>query len=339
MLHKYKLILNLSFAVFLMSGIVSCASKPSIPSWTYDLNSIYDNSKYIARSALSGTRENAKAEALSQIAGYFESRVSSDSTAFQYSESNSSFREAYSKTVNVKSDVELLGIQYEFYYDSKKDTHYAVAYINRQETWNHLYTKMEAEKKTFYELLKKASSIEKKEPLQAVRDYTKAYEHLLALEQYIDFAGLVLPENTNLYDKDIQKGGEIAVILKTLKRNCSFDLNVSGDSEDIIRGTIRDIFSREGFSVTDGGTSSPYRINVIVDLNPRVDGPSVGDVVYSAVPNIDVEIYEGSRLLLSYAKNLPKVKFFSLEACRKRGMNDLCSVVKETLLGEFYENL
>ena len=329
-----------------VTTLFAASKKVQAPAWMTDFRAVYTDEEYIAQMADAPTQMEAQVQALNFIAGLFETHVKSHgvSTTMVTVESVNGNKEMKSsrnasETINVKTNAELFGLHYEFYYAEKQKRWYCAAYINRKETWNHFYTKMEAEKQYFKGLYEQAIANESVQPMLAIRDYRLAYPHIVTVAHYMDYAGMIMPSKATIYDEDIASANTIPGKVTRLKRNCTFALNVTGDREDRVRALIKDIYSNEGYTVRDDSNRAKYLIYATIDFNIRVDGVSDGDKVYSTVPTIDIEIDQNDTILFTYTKSLPKAKYYSEEACEKKAMNSIVEVLQESLLKEFYENL
>ena len=98
-----------------------CFAKPkSEPDWFKNYRTVFPNSEYLAQRGSGVTAEDAKTDAASQLARYFQSTVSANlSTTMSSITTGSSIQEETRviDEVNVKSEVEFIGLEFtESYY-------------------------------------------------------------------------------------------------------------------------------------------------------------------------------------------------------------------------------
>ena len=114
-------------------------SKPSEPEWFKNWRTLYPETDYIAQRGRGDTEEQAKTDALAQIARYFQTNVNANlTTSLQSVTSGDSVSETTSiqDEVSVMSNVELFGLEYtDSYYFKKEKKWYSLAFIKRENRW------------------------------------------------------------------------------------------------------------------------------------------------------------------------------------------------------------
>ena len=139
--------------VFILSFVSTvCFAKPKSvePDWFKNYRTVFPNAQYLAQRGSGTTAEDAKTDAASQLARYFQSTVSANlSTTMSSITTGSSIQEETRviDEVNVTSEVEFIGLEFteSYYYKSEKKW-YAVAYMIRDDAWVQYKPKIEAEK-------------------------------------------------------------------------------------------------------------------------------------------------------------------------------------------------
>ncbi|MCQ2592325.1 MAG: LPP20 family lipoprotein [Treponema sp.] len=118
-----------SFIIFLFSFISTfCFAKPNPePDWFKNYRTVFPNSEYLAQRGSGVTAEDAKTDAASQLARYFQSTVSANlSTTMSSITTGSSIQEEtlVIDEINVTSEVEFIGLEFteSYYYKPEKET-------------------------------------------------------------------------------------------------------------------------------------------------------------------------------------------------------------------------
>lgn len=311
------------------------AAKEKAPDWIADVHSVYKSKDYIAEMGTGATKELAQLDALGLLSSYFDTQIkksASSSTAIESFNDESIVKESALVNIDVKSDVELFAVQYEFYFLKKTKEYYCVAYINRNDAWAAIRLKTDAEERAFVFAYKNALSQEAN-PIYAIKDYGIAYTHLRNLKNYMVYASLIVPQHANFYDDSMLQGSTIPGKVNRLRRNTTVSLVVNNDIQNKVRVALKDLLSNEGYTIKDGGNGT-YKVNANVNLNM-----SYIDEIYTSVPSIDISIEQGSELIFSYSKNFEKLKTMTKERITSKASEFIVNELNKSFLKEFHDNL
>ena len=148
-MRKTLIVIILTF----VSTVCFAKSKSVEPDWFKNYRTVFPNAQYLAQRGSGVTAEDAKTDAASQLARYFQSTVSANlSTTMSSITTGSSVQEEIRviDEVNVSSEVEFIGLEYtESYYYKPEKKWYAIAYMVREDAWIQYKPKIEAEKSNF----------------------------------------------------------------------------------------------------------------------------------------------------------------------------------------------
>ena len=153
---------KLILALYFFTQFMFCFAEKT-PTWINNYESEFSKTQYIARLGSGSSVENARADALSQIAGFFKSEVLVNTNASNKMKNDGEKtvkNQEINQNIQVVSDITLTAIEFNTpYYDKKKKTYYIVAYIERKTGWQSIESKILQQKTkfdSFLELSKEA---------------------------------------------------------------------------------------------------------------------------------------------------------------------------------------
>ena len=309
----------------LCSFAVVCFAKPkSEPEWFKNYRSVFPNSEYLAQKGSGTTAEDAKTDAASQLARYFQSTVSANlSTTMSSITTGSSIQEETRviDEVNVKSEVEFIGLEFteSYYYKSEKKW-YAVAYMIREDAWIQYKPKIEAEKTKFYSFLKKAESED--DSFTKVSLYKSAWKVSGDLMEKLEYGRIINPNEEEKYSADRTAIAELPAKIEKEQKNLTIFVNLKGDYGNIMETAIKTALEKGGFIV---GSSGNYTADVIVSSNPNGENP------VTIMPAIIVSIKSSEeKAVFSYeAKMMEKTVAYSLENAQKKAFPKLAEKINQ----------
>ncbi len=335
--------LDKKFFVVLMSllfVLVSCGTTANIPSWVFDVHSVYNEQRYFSQIASSKiSQDDAKHEALNLIAQFFSTKVNSQAAQVKTlnidAEGNTQKNVAAVTAMTVTSDVQLYCVEYEFFHDKKNNEWYCVAFIERDKAWNFFLPKMDREKTLFEEYYKLGQQDQISSSLLAIRDYKQAQNHLEQLQIYMDYAGTLKPENLGYYDSTFMQGRRLNTMITQLKRNSKFFISVENDLDNSISIAIKNIISAEGFAIHEKVAECPYKILVKIQMNEF----SQSEIVV-AEPTLDLVMEDAKKsVLFTYSDSVPKLKAYSKNVIDSKTKKHFTDNLEKTLVKNIYDNL
>ncbi|MBD5434548.1 MAG: hypothetical protein HDR35_09720 [Treponema sp.] len=337
MIRAFKKKVFFAIFVFVFCGIGF--SKPAAPNWVKDFNSAYGRD-YIGYVSTASSRDEAREKSLDLLANYFDASIQSqtNSSSLMIEESRGEEKSWYKKNVisrniGVKSDVEIFGIEYEFYFDAKKQTHYCAAFINKVNATKLIFQRMSKSKKSFLGYYNLAVEREKQNPFSAVRYYAKASafaKEYISLSEYL----ALLSPNTEIAENDSEKMLGIDAKVSRLAAQTIIGISADGEINNAIETTIRDIFANEGFALKKRGENEKYSMSIKIEKNIVSDGE-----VFTATPSISIEIFGGEEILFVYGKTFERSKAFNERTLEKQIETKILDELKNSLMREFYENI
>ena len=311
----------------------------SMPKWVLDVESEYPKETYLARLGSGATIENAQANALGQLASYFNSQIVVDTKATnQMTNKNDvvSKNQTLDQEISVISEINLVAVEYsKSFYNKKEKKYYIVAYMNREQAWNNLEDSL-------------TSAYEKFEIFQDMADSSKnlmmKYKYSkkanLAGEEFLNaiYKGFLI--NPNKRKEYKSKVSEINLkIDENSQINVPVLMKVKGDSENILSNCIANELKITGFSIDkENGKNSTCLVNISIVLNEKVDND-----VYFVYPEISMSIedFDGSKKYYSFERKWGKSAGFSLNQAHKKALlkisEELTGVISEDIRLNFLE--
>jgi len=315
-------------------------SKEAVPNWVKNFNLVYGAPDYIGYMSTASSRDEAREKSLDLLANYFDASIQSqtNSSSFMAEESRNGEMSWYkknvvSRNVSVKSDVEFFGIEYEFYFDAKKQVHYCAAFINKVNATKLIFQRMSKSKKSFLGYYNLAIEKEKKDPFSAIRYYAKAS---VFAKEYISLAEhlSLLSPKTEIPKSDSEKMLGIDAKVSRLTPQAAIGIFTEGESNGAIETMVRDIFANEGFVLKRTRQDEDYLMSIKIEKNIVSDGE-----VFTATPSISVEVFDKEEILFGYSKTLGRSKAFAERTLEKQIETKILSEIKDSLMREFYENI
>lgn len=301
------------FSVFLLFSISFVFAKPSEPDWFKNYRTTFPNSEYLAQRGSGTSAEDAKTDAASQLARYFQSTVSANlSTTMSSIITGSSIQEETRviDEVNVTSEVEFIGLEFtESYFYKPEKKWYAVAYMVREDAWIQYKPKIDAEKTKFYAFLKKAELEE--DSFTKISLYKKAWNFSGDFMEKLEYGRIINPKEENKYAADRMEVAELPAKIEREQKNLTIRVNLNGDYGNIVEAAIKTALEKGGFIV---GSSGNYTADVIVSSNPNGENP------VTIMPAVTVSIKNSSgKAVFSYeAKLTEKLSLIHWKMLRKK---------------------
>ena len=309
----------------------------SVPKWISDVDSEFPKEKYIARLGSGTTVENARSDAVGQIAGFFKSEVvvnTNASSNMQNDGVKTKKNQEIDQHVRVVSDMTLTAVEYNTpYYYKKKKSYYVVAYIEREQGWQVIESQamqLRSKYESFLELAKKND-----EPTMKYKYLTKAKsasEDLLSAlymgflfdstkkKEYRNF----IAEISQNYDLETLDSYRILVLVES-----------TGDYENTITAKVLEALKQQNFSaVYDGKKDYDALLKVEVSNNEKIS-----DEIHTIYPEVSVSLLskDGRKVFYSYQNSWGKTASFSLAQAQKKSFPKISEEIKSALEIDFEE--
>lgn len=314
-------------------------SKQTVPNWVKNFNLVY-GSDYIGYVSVASTQDEAREKSLDLLANYFDASIQSrtDSASVMAEESRGGETSWYkknvvSRTVGIKSDVEIFGIEYEFYSDAKHQKQYCAAFINKVNAAQLIFQRMTKSKKSFLGYYSLAVGTEKQNLLSAIRYYAKASAFAKEYISLSEHLALLSPK-TEIPESDSEKMLGIDAKVSRLVSQATVGISADSESGGVIETTVRDIFANEGFALKKSGQDEQYVMSIKIEKNIVSDGD-----ILSATPSISIEVFGGKEILFFYGKTFERSKAFSERTLEKQIETKIVGELQNSLMKEFYENI
>ena len=260
------------FSAFIFFIIISAlaAKAPVEPDWVQNYRTIYPDSEYLAQRGSGKKAEEAKTDALAQIAGYLQTTVDANlTTRFEASTENEKASEKTSivNEINVSSNISLFGLEYtEPYYRKSEKKWYCLAYINREKAWNLYEAEVTKEKNVFLSFYNRA--MRENEPIKRIKLLGDTLAAGDAFSQKLLFANILSKSLTqNAFGDDEDLLSSIPSQIKQIQFSNPVFIKVNDDNAGVIEAAVRKAFSNLGFITTTDAKNAGYTAKADVNYN------------------------------------------------------------------------
>ncbi len=305
-----------------------CFAKPKFvePDWFKNFRTVFPNAQYLAQRGSGTTAEDAKTDAVSQLARYFQSTVSANlSTTMSSITTGSSIQEETRviDEVNVKSEVEFIGLEFteSYFYEAEKKW-YAVAYMIREDAWIQYKPKIEAEKTKFYAFLKKAESED--DLFTKISLYKNAWKVSSDFMEKLEYGRIINPKEEEKYSADRTEISELPAKIEAEQKKLTVRVNLKGDYANIVETAIKSSLGKCGFVV---GANGNYTADVVVSSNPVGENPLA---IYPAVI-VTVKNSRGKAIYSYETKLTDKTIAYTLENAQKKAFPKLAEKITQEI--------
>jgi len=222
--------------------------------WARNVNAAYPQDRYIAQKGYGADMSKAQAAALSALAAYFDSEVSSSTklvdSARQQGNVTTASSTSFDQTTYVTSQVSLFGVRYAEAYRGPNDSEYqTVAYIDRDEAWRLYEPKLRSQTGPFMAVYEQAER--SGDPVTQYYRYAAAAD--LVLPEFttsLDFAQILHPQRAATFAPVRTAIAGAAAKSAAAKSNAAFYfVPCSGDTDGAVTQALSRAFSERGYKV------------------------------------------------------------------------------------------
>lgn len=305
------------------------------PIWMSDLELDFPKDKYIARLGSGNSPDNARANAVGQIASFFNSEVVVKTTATS-NLANDGENVVKNQEINQKvdsvSDMTLTAVEYTLpYYKRKKKTYYVVAYINRELAWQNIEPKiiqLRTKYDSFIELAKNAEH-----PFLEYKYLIKAKalsEELMSLF----YTGVLFDSSKKKAYKDLISEISQSQELEMLNSfRIPLYVTTNGDYENLITAKVIEAFKELGF-IPHEELKGNIRTILKIEINSN---EKISDEICSVYPETSIYLsnIDETKIFYSYQKSWGKTSNFSLAQAKKKSFSKIAGEFKKKLIDDY----
>ena len=344
MLHitmKKKSIFSLFLLLNILISFNSCTSKPKKetvfipePEWITNKKEVFPDSKYLAQLGTGTTANEARNNAVAQLASYFNTTVKSliEGETYTYNSTNDPGkveRTIKSSTVTY-TDLELFALETEEpYFLIRENKWYCCAHIVRKDAWNQYEPVVRDYKNTFYSIYSLAQQAT--EPLERIKIYSQtetASENFLASLYKATMFSKKLTDDAFAEDRAVI--ASIPGLVQKEKNNCVMCVKVSGDLGGTVSSTVNSIFSQMGFTTSDNAQKSYYIVETTVDYNEIRE-----DDLYVYYPCVKLTVKSQNKTLYVYENKLDRVLSYNESKAKKSACDGIEALLQKDLAADF----
>lgn len=307
------------------------------PIWMSDLELDFPKDKYIARLGSGNSPDNARANAVGQIASFFNSEVVVETTATSNMTNTGNEvtkNQKINQKVNFVSDMTLTAIEYSLpYYNKKNKTYYVVAYINKKLGWQYIEPKI-IQLKTMYDSFIELS----KNAEHPVLQYKYLVKAKYTSEELIStfYTGILFDSSKKKAYRDlVTEIGQSKELEMLNSLSIPVYVTSHGDCGDLITVKVTEAFKELGFLPCNELKSN---IKTILKIEINSNEKS-SDEIYSVYPKVSIYLsnIEETKLFYSFQKSWGKTSNFSLIQAQKKAFRKIGDELRKEILSDYQE--
>ena len=308
---KKYILLMISF--FLAVYIFAKPKSQPVPEWFQNYRTVYPNKEYLAQRGSGSSAEEARTDAMSALARYFQTMVNANlTTSYESITAGENIQESMMvlDERTVTSQVDFFGVEYtENYFYKPENRWYCVAYIYREDAWIQFRPQIDGAKSVFYGFYDKAQKEE--EPILRCGLYSSAWEKGKDFLEKLEYGRIISPSEEEKYEKDRRTLGEVPSLIQREINNSSIYIIISGDYSGIVETAVKTSLSEMGFTTGECGN---YTAKVSVEANAAGNDP------IAIYPGFEMEISgKSGKAVYSFKyKSSEKTVSYTLEGAQKK---------------------
>lgn len=327
----------------LVLTITACASTnkntSQVPDWYPDFQSAFPEDLYIAKMGEGNTAEEALAASKAEVAMYLNTSVEKvlESDLYMKSQNdsengqtNTSEREISSKTI-ISTDLDLFALESEkAYYDKSQKKWFCLSYLDRKKSFEYYLPFVMDKKTAFYSVY----NIESSHPIERIKNLSQAEE--LAddfINELYKLSMLSKTSTEELFNQDRSLISNIPGEVESLKKQCSFYVNVPVDSSKVVYSALTSAIKNMGYYVTTSKDNCSYTVDALVNYNREDEEDLI--VMY---PELVIQVFHKELPLYVYAVDFEKKISYNLPKIEKNVCNEMKLKIDAEFIKDFSKN-
>jgi hypothetical protein len=327
------------FAPILFS---TCATTAPIPDWAQSpaaITQVYPNDAYIARRGRSQTREAAEAAAAAEIARYFTSRISANTSAqttmSQQDDVTHISREMEMSTL-VTSEINLTGLRYaqDAFYNKAEGQWETVAYLDRAEAWTLYEPRFKKQAGSFRALYEGAEN--EGDPFKKALRWLAAAQYAASaeFEAANTFGQILSPARMNAAFSGIRSDtASLPQKIDEARRNAGVYIACPVDFESAIANAFSRALAAEGFPVAKTRAGAAAVCTITVD-----EGMQQRDLGIFYFPSLQAVFTGSSGTLFTYTASAERASAVTADVAKRRAYTNLAEAVQKSFHSELIAN-
>ena len=319
-----KILLS-SIHMFLCSAFLFAS-----PEWLTSLEKVFPSEQYIRAAGEGASESSARKMALAALTEYVNQKISSQTFLVQTIHmEKSDYQEKADIRQNIvtSSSASLFGVEYTgTFYDERRKKYHVCAYIERKTAWDIILQKADAAISAYREIVKGAECLD--EPLLKTIALNKAEKVYADFLSFYESALVIYPDKCDSLTDFAKQAGRHRAQFAVLQREATISITAKGDRQKRIESKIASILLEHG--LVSAGENAGYRLNAQIIWNE-----SESNGIYSAYPQIHIEIKRGSKSIASYTGQCEKVSAYGYDLMTKTAIFKMEELLEEHLSESF----
>lgn len=260
--RKYFSVCFLCLALSISYGCSSSGGRRNTrPLWLTDTNSAYPDSLYMTAIGEGSSRAQAIDHASAVLTRRFEARIQAENIIEEhYNEvvnlaKNEAFAETRSEQslfINIASSQELYNISYPESYTDDLGRVYVLAYLHRMNTAEVYMNKINENQESITFYLNKFQNTSHTDLLSRYAFLSTALFHSYNNRNLLSQLNIIFPDYSNFINLTYDHNDLTSKLFQTA-RDIKFSLNISNDTDNAVKDSLRQVLTDMGFSIADSG--------------------------------------------------------------------------------------
>ena len=338
---KRKSIISIFLLINAFFIVNSCASKPQKetlvipePEWITNKKEVFPDSMYLAQLGTGTTANEAKNNAIAQLASYFNTTVKSliEGETYTYNTTNDPGKvdRTVKSSVVTYTDLNLFALETEEpYFLNRENKWYCCAHINRKDAWNQYEPLVRDKKNSFYSIFELAK--ETKEPLERIKIYSQtevASEQFLASLYRATMLSKKLTDEAFAQDRAVI--ASIPGFVQKEKNNCVMYVKTSGDFGGTISSAVNQIFSQMGFTTSDDSAKSYYSVETVINYSEVKEND-----LFVYFPSVKLIVKSQEKTLYVYENKIGRVLSYNESKAKENACDGIAELLQRELADDF----
>ncbi|GHV92453.1 hypothetical protein AGMMS50268_29560 [Spirochaetia bacterium] len=322
--------------------LLSCATTVPIPDWAQSpaaITQVYPNDAYIARRGRGQTREAAEVAAAAEIARYFISQISANSSyRTNISEQNGVINESRETedSAFVASEINLAGLRYapDAFYNKAENQWETLAYLDRAEAWALYEPRFKKQADSFRALYDGAEN--ENDPFKKALRWLAAaqYAGSAEFEAANTFGQILDPARMNAAFSAVRSdAAAIPQKVDTARRNADVFIDCPVDFESAVTNAFSRALSAEGFPVAKARAGAAAVCTITVD-----EGMQQRDLGIFYFPSLQAVFTGSSGTLFTYNASAERAGAVTADVAKRRAYTALAEAVQKSFHSELIAN-
>ena len=312
-----------------------------VPLWHENISLAFPDEKYLAQEGSGKKPEQAKSDALSKMARFFQVSID-DNMIYSLSSVDDgnkvNEKSEVSERTSVTSSVNLSGVECtDSVYVKSEKKYFCVAFFERDYAWKVYEPTRQKEWMVFLDFYEEGKRVFEMDPLVAARYFSKAKDAGDSFLKTLEYGRKINSEREKEYMKDRRTVASVEKLLQDAKNSSLLFMVIDGDVGNIVLRKLEKDFLTNGFIISKNKEESFYLVSIMINQNLDVEDSDLETAMYCCTPdiNIDFQKTRGRKTIYSYSKKSEKkIISYVKQNAQKKALDSLVKEIGDDFINE-----